>query len=414
MFRYTIKMRMGLRLGLVLLFLVVTGLVGLYGIERANANTRALYGQVLQDLRQIGPGTAALRQGLEVQQRQLQSEQRRIRNVALGTVLAGLLLSVVFDGLFVRSVTARLRDALALARMVAEGRLDNRIPTLYSDEIGELRAAFRAMDERLSMVIRRVRDHAGTVNGAARQLVADNEALSRHLGDDAVGLQATATGMQAVAASVERTAGHAGMADRLATEARHCAEDGGEVVAQMQRAMQAIDGSSERIADIVGMIDAIAFQTRLLALNAAVEAARAGEHGRGFAVVAAEVRQLAQRCTTAAGEIKQLIADSRDKVADGSRLARQSGETLARIVHSVRELTGVVAQIAHASQQQAQGVGEASDTLGRIDRALRAHESLLGQAGAASRLLLAQAEGLSGEVAYFRFAGAAPAAALPA
>jgi methyl-accepting chemotaxis protein len=262
------------------------------------------------------------------------------------------------------------------------------------------------MDERLAGVIRQVRDGAGAVNVAAVQMVSDNDSLSRQLIEDATGLRETATGMETVSALVEQTAEHARHADRLAGEARKCAEDGGDVVAQMQQAMSAIGESSGRIADIVGLIDAIAFQTRLLALNAAVEAARAGEHGRGFAVVAGEVRDLAQRCTVAAGEIKQLIAESREKVGDGTQLAGSSGDTLARIVHSVRELTDVVGHIARSSAQQSHGVGKASVALNQIDQAMQAHESLLKQASSASRHMLEQADGLADNVAYFTFARA--------
>lgn len=409
MVRYTIKVRMGLRLGLVLTFLVITGLVGLYGIDRANANTGEIYQHASELLARLeaehgGASFAAAKHSLDALAREQATEGRDIRNAELGTVLAGLLLSVIFDGIFVRSVTVRIRDALALARTVADGVLDNRIPALYSDEIGELRAAFRDMDERLAGVIRKVRDGAGAVNVAAVQMVSDNEVLARQLIEDAAGLRETATGMETVSTLVVQTAEHARHADRLAADARQCAEDGGDVVAQMQQAMSAIGDSSDRIADIVGLIDAIAFQTRLLALNAAVEAARAGEHGRGFAVVAGEVRNLAQRCTAAAGEIKQLIADSRDKVSDGAQLANSSGDTLARIVHSVRELTDVVGHIARASEQQSDGVGRASVSLNQIDQAMQAHESLLRQASSASRHMLEQADGLADNVAFFTFA----------
>ncbi|WP_255213217.1 methyl-accepting chemotaxis protein, partial [Burkholderia pseudomallei] len=53
--------------------------------------------------------------------------------------------------------------------------------------------------------------------------------------------------------------------------------------------------------------------------------ARAGEQGRGFAVVAGEVRGLAQRSSSAAKEIKELISASVQKIRDGSALAGEAG-----------------------------------------------------------------------------------------
>src|SRR5438046_4739434 len=98
------------------------------------------------------------------------------------------------------------------------------------------------------------------------------------------------------------------------------------MVSQVVSTMTEIDSSSKKVTDIISVIDTIAFQTNILALNAAVEAARAGEQGRGFAVVATEVRNLSQRTSAAAKEIKTLISTSVDNVAGGTQLVAQAGQ----------------------------------------------------------------------------------------
>lgn len=50
---------------------------------------------------------------------QVRAQSGLIRDTALGVVLFGLLLTMVSDGVFVRSITARIRAALNLARTVA-------------------------------------------------------------------------------------------------------------------------------------------------------------------------------------------------------------------------------------------------------------------------------------------------------
>ncbi|WP_320451805.1 PAS domain S-box protein [Sphingomonas sp. CFBP8993] len=83
-----------------------------------------------------------------------------------------------------------------------------------------------------------------------------------------------------------------------------------------------------RVSDIVGKLDDIARMTNLLALNASVEAARAADAGRGFAVVAAEVRVLAHQAGEAAGEIRDLIDESRLQIL---RLGSKTAENHAHI-----------------------------------------------------------------------------------
>jgi methyl-accepting chemotaxis protein len=419
MIRYTIKLRMGIRLSLLLLFLMAIGMVGIYGIERANAGVEQQYREDVlvlgqwghrintSDPRERADAEQAFEQALARAQSRyadINAEGHFLRSVALGVVLFGLLLTVISDGVFVRSITVRIRAALELARTIARGRLDNRIPTLYSDEIGELRTAFREMDEHLSSVIRRVRGSADTVNGTSQELASGNGELVTLMRDQASSLGQTASSMEAMAQLVRHTASNSNEADRVAAQARMQAERGGTAVARMTQAMDEIGQSSQRITDITGEIDGIAFQTNLLALNAAVEAARAGEQGRGFAVVAGEVRNLAQRSAAAAREIKRLIGESQTTVAEGAQWVRRSCADFDDIVLSVRKLSDIVGEIAAASERQAADVAQVNTTVTHMDASMNRHHEQVQSVNRASQALLEQAGMLASEVEFFSFA----------
>ena len=197
--------------------------------------------------------------------------------------------------------------------------------------------------------------------------------------------------MEQLTSTVQHNAANAKQANQLAVEASDIAGKGVEVVGRVVRTMEDINDSSRKIGDIISVIDDIAFQTNILALNAAVEAARAGEQGRGFAVVAVEVRNLAQRAATAAGEIKQLIDDSVMKVSGGSKLVTQAGLTMEEIVNSIRGVTVMMSEISAASAEQTAGIEQINQAIGQMDDVTQQNAALVEQAAAAAELLEEQA-----------------------
>ena len=177
----------------------------------------------------------------------------------------------------------------------------------------------------VTRALRRTVGIAGSVASASQQLAAATEQLSSGCQEQASSLEETAASLEQITGAVKQNAEHAQQVTHLATTAREDAERGGAVVTAAVTSMKELAATSTRIAEIINVVDEIAFQTNLLALNAAVEAARAGEYGRGFAVVAAEVRNLAQRSSQAAKEIKGLINESVRKVDAGSELVAKTG-----------------------------------------------------------------------------------------
>ncbi len=263
-------------------------------------------------------------------------------------------------------------------------------------------AGINQMVTDVASLVARVKHAAGEVSRGSGEISQGNMSLSKRTEEQAASLEETAASMEQMTSTVKANADNARQANTLAIDARERAEQGGAAVANAVRAMDGINASSKKIADIIGVIDEIAFQTNLLALNAAVEAARAGDQGRGFAVVASEVRNLASRSAEAAKEIKGLIKDSVDRVADGSRLVSESGATLEQLVVAVKKVGDIIAEISSASGEQASGIDQVGRAITQMDELTQQNAALVEEAAAASQSLAEQAAELNETMSRYR------------
>ena len=285
---------------------------------------------------------------------------------------------------------AESRRLLALSATIALAGLGVTAVLLY----GLLHRITRT----LSHISDSLGDGARSVAAASDQISGSSQSLAEGSSEQAASLEETSASLEEMASMTRRNADSAEAAKNLANQTRLAAEAGATDMAAMAKAMDEIKVSSDGISKILKSIDEIAFQTNILALNAAVEAARAGEAGAGFAVVAEEVRNLAKRSADAARETAEGIENSIAKSTQGVAISAKVATSLADIVAKARQVDNLVAEIASASKEQNQGIGQINTAMSQMDRVTQTTAASAEECASASSELNAQAQSLKDAV----------------
>jgi methyl-accepting chemotaxis protein-1 (serine sensor receptor) len=323
--------------------------------------------------------------------------------VSLAALAAAILAGILITRGLSRALGAEPAELSEITKRVAGGDLGNLSNTTHALE-GSVLASMTEMQRSLIALISKVRSTAEGIAIGSNQIASGNADLSSRTEQQASSLQQTASSMEELTATVKHNADSAHQASALSVNASAIAQKGEAVVNKVVHTMAAISQDSAKIAEITGMIEGIAFQTNILALNAAVEAARAGEQGRGFAVVASEVRSLAQRSSSAAKEIKELITTSGQKIHDGSAFASDAGKTMTEVMQAVTRVTDIMSEIAAASSEQSRGIEQVNQAITNMDEVTQQNAALVEQAAAASKSLEDQGRELNHAISSFRLA----------
>ena len=332
-----------------------------------------------------------------------ESSSPAVRYSIFGATALGFVINVFLWWTLRVGMLQPLGKALEGARLIAAGDLTGSFDTHSTDEVGQLLRALQQMNNNLIATIRDVRFNIDAMAVATRQIAAGNADLAGRTESQAASLEKTASSIEEFSSTVKANADNSVQANELAVAASDVAEQGGEIVSEVITTMNEINASSKHVVDIIGLIEGIAFQTNILALNAAVEAARAGEQGRGFAVVAGEVRNLAQRSSAAAKDIKQLIEVSVDKVNAGMERAQRAGATMEQVVNSVKQVTTIMQEISTASREQSIGVDQVNEAIDHMDQVTQQNAGLVEEAAAAASSLADEAGHLRDAFSLFKF-----------
>jgi len=274
------------------------------------------------------------------------------------------------------AVVTPIHDVQRVLAAMEQGDMSQRITQAYQGDFATLQEALNNTLNKLADTIAQIIVAADALSNAAGQVSATAQSLSQSSSEQAASVEETSASLEQMTASVTQNTDNAKVTDGIATRAANEASEGGAAVNRTVDAMKSIAGK-------IGIIDDIAYQTNLLALNAAIEAARAGDHGKGFAVVAAEVRKLAERSQVAAQEIGQLAGSS-------VKMEESAGQLLEAMVPNIQKTSGLVQEIASASQEQSSGVIQINQAMGQLNKATQQNAS-------ASEELAATAEELGGQ-----------------
>ncbi len=365
--------------------------------------------------------------------------QVRNINIASTCVLALVVALVLF--LLVAPIVSALNKGVTLAEAVQQGDTSLRIDVQRSDELGKLSKALNEMAESLGQraeIIGRVAagdlrvrvpllsdrdtlglamekmlanlDHAliettivsKQVAAGSNQISSAAQSLSQGGTESAASLEEITATVTQLSSQSNSNAEKAMRAKDLTSSAQNYAEQGHNQMEEMVQAMDKIQTSSQGISKIIKAIDEIAFQTNLLALNAAVEAARAGQHGKGFAVVAEEVRNLAARSAKAAQETADLIEGAVSLTASGAETAEHTSKELINIVTEISNVSGLVAEIAMASEEQANGIAQINVGLNQIDQATQQNMAMAEESAASAEELSSQSAQLQDTLKKFQ------------
>ncbi|WP_323595327.1 methyl-accepting chemotaxis protein [Aliarcobacter butzleri] len=199
--------------------------------------------------------------------------------------------------------------------------------------------------------------------------------LAQKTNEQSASLEQTATAVEQISSITRNNTQNAQKMSSLGETVKSAAQTGYNLADKTTFSMDEINEKVSAINEAISIIDQIAFQTNILSLNAAVEAATAGEAGKGFAVVAQEVRNLANKSSEAANEIKVLVESATLKANEGKVIAQEMQDGYKSLHSHITETLSIIEDVSIAAKEQMKGIEQVSNTIVTLNKITKENES---------------------------------------
>ncbi|MCG3700158.1 methyl-accepting chemotaxis protein [Aliarcobacter butzleri] len=260
------------------------------------------------------------------------------------------------------------KEKLELKRISSNGEFQHLV-----DAINKLKEAITQM-----LVENKI--NGITLQNSSKILLTNVDKLNLSSNEAANSLKNTSTVLSEITQNVDKTSTQTIQMSSLANAVIGYSKEGLNLAQKTTTAMDEINEKVSAINESITIIDQIAFQTNILSLNAAVEAATAGEAGRGFAVVAAEVRNLANRSTQAAYEIKKLVESANIKANNGKTIANEMIEGYTVLNTNIDKTIELISSVADISKEQQVGIIQINSAINILEQQIKANTEVSAQA----------------------------------
>ncbi|MCL2013397.1 MAG: methyl-accepting chemotaxis protein [Oscillospiraceae bacterium] len=283
---------------------------------------------------------------------------------------------------------------------VAKGDLSNDISvTSEQDTLG---VSLRKMNNDLDSTLSQINSATTQVAIGSKQIADGAQSLAQGSTEQAASVEELSSSISSISEKTKENAVMADKASSLADEIKLNAERGSGEMDEMMKAIEEINEASGQIEKVIKVIDDIAFQTNILALNAAVEAARAGAAGKGFAVVADEVRNLASKSAEAAKNTGGLIENSVEKAHLGLNIAKDTSESLKKIVEGINDSAEIVTEISKSSNDQSSAISQINIGIDQVTQVVQQNSATAQESAASAEEMSAQVDTLENLVKQFK------------